>query len=553
MLELRFDPRTIEHLGIKMYSRLPFALAELIANGYDAAAESVEIKLYDADPDHKQIIIKDDGEGMSFEDVQNKFLIIGRKRRDEDGGRYNSKRRKITGRKGLGKLALFGIGKTIQIETTKLNEPNITRFTLNWDDILNETGGVYNPRTELIPKEDVSIHGTTITLSDLTRASDFNLSDIANSVSKLFNWAGNDFVVKISKNDSDPVVLTRDMRYEGLNKEFEWDIQEIISTIEDDYEHKNELKGKIISSRKPMRQDLRGITLYVNGRLANVPGFFGLSEAGHTFSYISGWIDADFLDEISDDVISTDRQSLNWDLPEAEALKNFLHKIIKFLVKDWSQKRKEAKQSRTSTRSGINIKDWVDNVPEQLRSKLQQTIEDISEKPEIEDEDFSSVVRNMYDLIPPYTYYHYRWLHPEIQNASQDAYKREDYYEAFIDAMKRYKNAVKDKANINDRNDYDLMSNAFPGKLLLKRVFHSRPNGSAFDSRTITNIQEGQKFLSMGIVQAGRNVVAHEEKQDLKQTGLFSEADCLDMLSLLSHLFKRLDMSELVIPESNNE
>ncbi len=542
-LELRFDPRTIEHLGIKMYSRLPFALAELIANGYDAAADSVEIKLYDSNPDGKQIIIKDDGEGMSYEEVQSKFLIIGRKRRDEDEGRYNIKRRKITGRKGLGKLALFGIGKTIQIETTKANDANITKFTLNWDDILNETSGIYNPITELVPKEDVTSHGTTITLSNLTRASNFDLSDIAVSVSKLFNWAGNDFVVKISKNNSEPITLTRDMRYERINKEFEWDVQEIIGTLEDDYEYKNELKGKIISSKKPMKQDLRGITLYVNGRLANVPGFFGLSEAGHTFSYLSGWIDADFLDEVSEDVISTDRQSLNWDLPEAEALKKFLHKIIKFLVKDWSQKRKEAKQSKTSERSGINIRDWVDNVPEQIRSKLQQTIDDISEKPEIEDEDFSNVVHNMYDLIPPYTYYHYRWLHPEIQDASRSAYQNKDFYTAFIDAMKRYRNAVKDKANTNNEDDYTLMSHVFSGRLSLKRMFCTRPNGALFDERTIKNVQDGQKFLSMGIVQAGRNVVSHEEKEDLKQTDLFSEADCLDLLSLLSHLFKRLDQS----------
>ena len=31
-LVLRFDPHTIEHLGIKMYSQLPHALAELVAN-----------------------------------------------------------------------------------------------------------------------------------------------------------------------------------------------------------------------------------------------------------------------------------------------------------------------------------------------------------------------------------------------------------------------------------------------------------------------------------------------------------------------------------------
>ena len=31
-LQLKFDPRTIEHLGIKMYSQLPYALAELVAS-----------------------------------------------------------------------------------------------------------------------------------------------------------------------------------------------------------------------------------------------------------------------------------------------------------------------------------------------------------------------------------------------------------------------------------------------------------------------------------------------------------------------------------------
>ena len=57
-LQLKFDPRTIEHLGIKMYSQLPYALAELVANAYDASAEHVIINLYDGDTD-KSIIIQD--------------------------------------------------------------------------------------------------------------------------------------------------------------------------------------------------------------------------------------------------------------------------------------------------------------------------------------------------------------------------------------------------------------------------------------------------------------------------------------------------------------
>src|SRR5690625_429490 len=116
-LLMSFDPHTIEHLGVKMYSNLPNALAELIANAYDADAESVFINLYD-NGDEKRIQVIDDGAGMSFEDLNEKFLRIGRKRREEDDRYSPSGKRKVTGRKGLGKLAFFGLSETIDIETS---------------------------------------------------------------------------------------------------------------------------------------------------------------------------------------------------------------------------------------------------------------------------------------------------------------------------------------------------------------------------------------------------------------------------------------------------
>ena len=80
ILKMSFDPHTIEHLGVKMYSNIPNAIAELVANSYDAEAENVQIELFD-DGQEKSIRIVDDGVGMDFEDVNNKFLRIGRKRR----------------------------------------------------------------------------------------------------------------------------------------------------------------------------------------------------------------------------------------------------------------------------------------------------------------------------------------------------------------------------------------------------------------------------------------------------------------------------------------
>ena len=83
-LQLKFDPRTIEHLGIKMYSQLPYALAELVANAYDADATEVTVMLYDNVSNDKRIIIRDNGDGMSYGEIKGNFLVKGRKRRDTD-------------------------------------------------------------------------------------------------------------------------------------------------------------------------------------------------------------------------------------------------------------------------------------------------------------------------------------------------------------------------------------------------------------------------------------------------------------------------------------
>lgn len=543
-LQLRFDPRTIEHLGIKMYSRLPYALAELVANAYDAGAENVTINLQDSDS-NKTISISDDGDGMTYDEVREKFLVIGRKRRDTDESREN-KGRKITGKKGVGKLALFGIGKTIKIITTVSGAENGTSFVLDWDEITKETSGAYYPKSSFEAKDNRKEHGTTIVLSNLTRVTGFDHNATAISLSKLFNCFDKTFKVTILHNGESPISLTRELKYMGLDKEFEWNVNDIISRLDSDYSHKNELKGQIISSKKPMKPDLRGITLYVNGRLANVPGYFGLSEAGHTFSYLSGWIDADFLDEFDNDLISTDRQSLSWDLPEAEELQTFLQQIVRFLVKDWSAKRKKAKEEKNTRRSGVNLHEWYGTVPENLQPTLKSVIDAISDKPEIDDEDFSSVVKNIHELIPPYTYFHYRLLHNEIQGAAKDCYISKNYYGALQEALKRYKNAVKDKSGVVAIEDRDIVANAFGKGKVLKTTAHfpTRPNGQPFSPQTLENVEEGQKMLSMGIVAGGRNIVSHEEHRDLMDSGLFTEKDCLDLLGLLSHLYKRLDESE---------
>lgn len=47
ILEMRFDPNVITHLGIQMYSTLPPVISELVSNAYDADATRVVVRLND--------------------------------------------------------------------------------------------------------------------------------------------------------------------------------------------------------------------------------------------------------------------------------------------------------------------------------------------------------------------------------------------------------------------------------------------------------------------------------------------------------------------------
>ena len=165
-LEMKFDPKTIEHLGVKMYSTLPPALAELISNAYDADAGNVKVRFVTVGS-RKSITVKDDGHGMSAEDIQQKFLVIGRNRREKDGDKPTSRfGRFATGKKGLGKLALFGLAKSITVDTIRDGKRN--RFSLNWNDLLSSEG-VYKPAWGIVERPTGLPNGTTIKLAELKR------------------------------------------------------------------------------------------------------------------------------------------------------------------------------------------------------------------------------------------------------------------------------------------------------------------------------------------------------------------------------------------------
>lgn len=542
-LEMSFDPQTIEHLGVKMYSQLPNAIAELIANSYDAESSEVHIVLTE-NAMEKSIAVVDNGLGMSFDEINENFLRIGRKRRDTDNGFSPNGLRKVTGRKGLGKLAFFGIGNTIRIITKKAG--NCIEFTMDWDEILHSESPNYEPKFVITSCSPIE-QGTTIILSNLKRKTGLNAEELANSLARLFDFFDKSFIADIKLNDNSPIPIDKTLRYRNIDAQFKWDIPTFIDD-KDHYLYKNNIVGELLATEKPLKPGLRGITLYAHGRMVNSPEFFGVGESSHFYSYLTGWIDVDFVDEQEEDIISTDRQSLSWDLPITSELQSYLKQLLSSIERDWRAQRKKERQRKITERTSVDVAQWYPTLTPDIQKGVENIVNSVVENSELENEKQSEVIGALHSLIPEYAQYHWRHLHQTVKDASYADYQNKDFYRAIEETIKRYQTRVQGTSG-NSADGQNLMMTVFgKNKPLSVSSKYKKKDGSDFSATTIENVEEGQKFMSAGIMSGVRNPIAHEEIVELKESGLFTESDCLDMLSLLSHLCRRLDDAIINIP-----
>lgn len=533
-LTLTFDPNTIEHLGFKMYSRLPNAVAELVANAYDADAEHVSVIL---DPSGRSsVTVRDDGHGMSPTDLAEKYLRIGRNRRhdeDEVNEFSESGRRRVAGRKGLGKLALFGIGTRVKITTKRAGETQWTVVEMNWD-VIRTSKGEYHPDSSTLLADDVTDHGTTIVVSELKRATAASAENLARSLSRLFNYTDQGFAVEVLRGDSELVAVDRELRYTSITRETTWRIPGDIKVA-----GFAGVTGEIYASVKPLSQELRGITVYVNGRLANDAEFFGVPESSWAFSYLTGYIDADFIDTLDEDVIATDRRSISWDVPDTVNLRTYMVEVLQVIARLRRDTRTKAKRERLHRDLGVDIPAWVATIKGSEARSLNDVL-GILESPEseISDRDRAAIVTGLSEIAPEYADEFWRHLHESIGEASSTLYRQGSYYFAVLEAVKRYVADVRLLSGVEAR-DLHALQQVFGKNRLLDVAAKYHPGVISDD--TAENIRTAQRTISEGVWSGFRDPIAHEQVAELETAGIFTYQDCLDALSILSHLRRRLD------------
>ena len=170
----------VVQLGENLYKNTYGVLIEYITNSYDADASFVKINI---DRIKGTVTIEDDGVGMTLDELGDNFLKVGNNRRKKYITKTTDKGRLVTGRKGFGKLACFGLFKSFKVDTYKNNQKStlIVTSKLNEDDEFEYEA--------LIDEESTPIqhsNGTIIYLSENTSEIVDNES-LSESIAKRLN------------------------------------------------------------------------------------------------------------------------------------------------------------------------------------------------------------------------------------------------------------------------------------------------------------------------------------------------------------------------------
>ncbi len=134
ILHFQFDVSTFRLLGRELITDRITALFELVKNCYDANSEQVYIDFVEVNPlnANSAIIIKDDGLGMTFEDIRDKWMVIGtssKRKKTHSPAPYN---RKVVGKKGVGRFAVDKLGARLLLKTKMKGSDKLICLETDW-------------------------------------------------------------------------------------------------------------------------------------------------------------------------------------------------------------------------------------------------------------------------------------------------------------------------------------------------------------------------------------------------------------------------------------
>ncbi len=344
---MQFDVGTIKHLGLQMYSTLPPVIGELVANGWDANATRVDIVIPETPMgvENLEVTISDNGIGMSDEDMRSKYVVTGRDRREEDGTDETPDplRRKVMGRKGIGKFSSFGIAREIEIESVK--DGDTSRLVMNYDSMLAQASQRSIEFPALPPTGTVN-EGTKVTLRKFTKFNNRRIPIIRlrRGLARRFSVIGAQNKFEVLINGSAISAEERNLKA-LLDKDTDggpyiWEYEDVEVGDEDDWTVSGWI-GALDRTTPNLDGIDRGIALMARGKLVQEPFVFeAVVGQQYALSYIIGELHVEFVDA-GEDTIGTNRNTLVWDTDANTALREWGQTEVNRIAREWARRRSE--------------------------------------------------------------------------------------------------------------------------------------------------------------------------------------------------------------------
>lgn len=132
----RFDVNTFRLLGRDLITDRVTAVFELVKNAYDANATDVSVDFFDVNtnPQNSKIIISDNGIGMSYADIDNKWMVVGTNNKRITTHSPAPFNRRMVGEKGIGRFAVDKLGSRLTIRTKQKGDSEWLNVSINWED-----------------------------------------------------------------------------------------------------------------------------------------------------------------------------------------------------------------------------------------------------------------------------------------------------------------------------------------------------------------------------------------------------------------------------------
>ena len=391
----------LKHLGFGLYSNVPTVLSEAVANAWDADAEHVSIKI---DPNGDRIEILDDGHGMSVDEANEKFLVVGYERRKTEAitKKFN---RPVMGRKGIGKLSLFSIARTIEVYSKTEEEHHGFRMDADRIEQAIKDGEetAYYPES-ISPSEFHSSVGTKIVLTNMKRRLHRTSAALRRRLARRFSILGASHHFEIEL-DCKPITIHDRGYHDKIQYIWTFGSRGIeAKSLAIDVEHAQERIGEIIDDQSHYRVDgwigtareagqlkdpdtnesINKIVIMVRGKLAQEDILEEFGEGGIYSKYIIGEIHADFLDvDGQEDIATTSRQRIIEDDRRYQCLKSKLIRELKEIQSQWSDLRNERGQRSAVQIPQIN--EWYSELDSDHRNAAKKLFGRINQLP-VDDE-----------------------------------------------------------------------------------------------------------------------------------------------------------------------